>query len=232
MLILQKGEDARVLLYEEGDLPYVDHTIEIKSIGQKFEIFKLAYRPSLQAKRWNASDGSFKAWDIESDGIGGSRQSIKAHNVNLYTDLRCTKVWIYGTMMMKQIKAVLTIGDIINTSLCFPQGSSTGGLLYESKDLTIDAYHINYYFYFHTSVVHFYYIYYLPPPDPTPTASASPSITPKCNQNCEECDENRVCSKCFDGFSMLDNECREYCPGGMFSYSGKCVGDLTFDSPK
>lgn len=87
-------------IYTSNILEYKEHTVKIFTKGDQYELFKLAYWPTLDAKRLNCTDFSTSPeswtnkWKTETDGIGGIRK-YKADG-SAIIKFECTRFWIYG----------------------------------------------------------------------------------------------------------------------------------------
>ena len=139
------------LLYVSDDLDDIEHSIKIKGKGQKYELYKLVYWPSLTAKRLNSTDFESHegTWYTQSDGIGGVRQYTAKDSTKdtISSTLPFSKIWVYGTKCSWCGSFDMKVGDY-EKNLNLKEGS-TGQrfdsiLLYESENFVGDNYSINF----------------------------------------------------------------------------------------
>ena len=142
------------LQYTSPVLPYGPHTIEIKGIGQAYEITKIAYWPSVNAIRINATEfesHTNNEWQKESDGIGGVRLHYfkeKNHYYRIsHSYIKFTKVWIYGSRNTNLDSFTFKISNQETEVEDFPVDEShtseiNNTLLHESKYFNLRDYMI------------------------------------------------------------------------------------------
>lgn len=116
------------LLYVSEDLEDKAHTVHIEGIGEKYELYKLVYWPSLRAKRINSTEflEISGIWSIESDNIGGVRKycdQSSAQNVNLIsTKIWTSHIWFYGSKCQWCEPAYIKIGENDEIELQIKEG--------------------------------------------------------------------------------------------------------------
>ena len=83
------------------DMSYKPHQVKITGkSGSESKLYKFVFWPSLKAQRVNLTEFTLSGnWRIESDNIGGVRiYNVKGGALEkAIKDIRCTKMWIYGT---------------------------------------------------------------------------------------------------------------------------------------
>lgn len=102
------------MLYVSNDLDYGNHSIKIQSKGRKIEIYKLAYWVDFKAKRLNCTEfEKIGQWTTQSDLIGGLREYVNKNDIDdlCSTQLRCSKIWVYGTQCSWHGKFIVSIGE-------------------------------------------------------------------------------------------------------------------------
>ena len=174
-----------VLLYMSEDLSYSPHTVKISGKGgSQSKLYKFVYWPTLKAKRINLTEFSLTGdWRIESDLIGGIRlyntQGGKEETAT--KQIRCTKMWIYGTKCDWHKKFDLEIGNeikaTINEYVSEPKNpyriDST--LLFETPELKDETHNVVFKI---NQIATLNFIYYIDEPAPSPTPSAVPISIP------------------------------------------------------
>lgn len=101
-------------------MPYGEHTIKLANRNEMYEISKIAFWPSLKAKKINVGDFQYndEEWTEENDDVNGKRIYSKASNVKLTKSITLSKFWVYGTKCDWHDRIKVKFGDIeeiINT---------------------------------------------------------------------------------------------------------------------
>ena len=117
-------------------LPYGEHTIKLHSISQMYEISKIAYWPSMRAKRINFTEftkiDNGNEWETETDKTGGLRQH--ATNKGKYKTMEFSKIWIYGTKCSWHDRMKVEYGPVTETfSVKITTDRVDSVLVYESE---------------------------------------------------------------------------------------------------
>ncbi|KAK8871731.1 hypothetical protein M9Y10_007471 [Tritrichomonas musculus] len=222
------------LLYVSEDLEDKSHTVHIEGIGEKYELYKLVYWPSLKAKRINTTefDQINGNWHIESDNIGGVR---KYCDQNQYKDLNLiektvsfSKVWVYGSKSSWFEPMTVSIGEIEEEIVTHTEGDRLDViLLYKSDEFVKDDYKIKFSSQGGDFTVNFIYYIENPSPSPTPRAIPIPVRLDQMTQNGDitcssnNCPANKLNNVSYDLSSPAFNLCGIKCntSEGKFSYT-------------
>ena len=157
------------LQYTSYILQNGQHVVRIQGKGQKFEFYKIAYWPSVNAIRVNSTQ-ILPYWNAEDDKFGGIREWANKNNkddVVKETNIECIKLWIIGSKDPNHGILKLTIDDVlyeINTKetprIDYTVLHDTDYLLPQSHNIKLQ--------YGTESGVCINCIYYLPVPTPIP----------------------------------------------------------------
>lgn len=176
------------LVYVSDDLSYHKHTVKIQGKdGQKIQLYKLVFWPSLTAKRMNITDFSLSGnWTIETDLIGGLRAYTLSGGLDevAVAQFPYSKVWVYGTICEWHGKLNADIGDIQaelnekDPNLTSDDSRLDSELLFESPEFVKDNYTVKFTIK-ETATLNF--IYYIDDDEskkPIPTPSVIPVSIP------------------------------------------------------
>lgn len=134
---VQGNRRDRVIIYVSDTLEYGEHTIDILYTGNKYEIYKLAYWPTMTARRLNSTDfiqnGELKT---ESDTIGGIRQYRDPATDNMaLLPLKCKKFWLYSFKTNSQATIDISYNGISKRLTLVSQTQREDSvLIYESEE--------------------------------------------------------------------------------------------------
>ncbi|WP_300855999.1 hypothetical protein, partial [uncultured Clostridium sp.] len=183
-----------ITLYVSDDLDKKEHTLKIKGKRDKYHLHKIVYWPSLTAFRVNITEFNLGGnWKSESDLIGGIRSYTVAGGVDetASKDMRCSKIWVFGSKCQWHGGVSYTIGEISGNFSEYTSGSREDFvMLYESENF---KYQVNTLTFVIASTATLNYIYYLDePPDPTPLPTPEPTptsedITNECGFDFKRC---------------------------------------------
>ena len=168
------------LIYSSHIYEYGNHTVIIKGKGHPFELYKLAYWPSLKARRLNITDlTTTGTWKMETDGVGGIRGYSTSSTARATKEITSSRIWLFGTEASWHGSATLNFGVVDTTiyqNIYHGNGISKSGLLlFDSLDIPIatDTLTIN-----TKSTFMIQCLFYIDEPaDPFPSLTPSPSIS-------------------------------------------------------
>ena len=121
-----------VTLYVSYDLDNKEHTLKIKGKRNEYHLHKIVYWPSLTAFRVNITDFSLNGnWKSESDLIGGIRSYTVEGGVDetASKDMRCSKIWVFGSICSWHGEVTYTIGEISGNFTEYSSGPRTDFVL-------------------------------------------------------------------------------------------------------
>lgn len=233
----KQGTSKYSLSYISDDLQYREHTVKIQGKNNKqIQLYKLVFWPSLQAKRFNVTQFQRTGkWKYETDLIGGVRAYTEVDdptNDVASTNLRFSKLWIYGTRCNWHGKFNAYFGNLeaeINehdSSLNNDDIREDSALVFESP--IVDSKQYNLRIEMKESIT-INYVYYIEERMPMPTPSATP-ISIRFAKMTLSGDSSCGTNNCPDLNRDLENyhpedentyQCGETCTAttGLFEYS-------------
>lgn len=165
-------------VFISDELEYKEHTILIYG-SNVYELYKLAYWPSLKARRLNSTEfEKTLTWTKESDGVGGVREYTSDVGATASVELRTSKVWFYGTRASDHNEMTIKFNDQTKTVSQNSGSRVEGALLYESDELDFGTYKLDINVVQPIILIYCVYYQYDPPPE-TPTISPDPTETPE-----------------------------------------------------